>query len=105
MTACGANLSRCARPRSPACSPVSRRGSGSTSTRTRRTPLVFQHACKMNICQLGNAIVGAAEPPTELAVDILQHHHIRGDVGLVVGVEVSGRKLVQHGWALRDDGG
>ncbi len=31
--------------------------------------------------QLGNAIVGAAEPPTKLAVDILHHHHIRMDVG------------------------
>jgi hypothetical protein len=55
--------------------------------------------------QLGNAIVGAAEPPTELAVDILHHHRIRVDVGLVVRVEVSGRELVQHGWALRDDCG
>jgi hypothetical protein len=54
---------------------------------------------------LGNAIVGAAEPPTELAVDILHHHRIRVDVGLVVRVEVSGRELVQHGWALRDDSG
>jgi hypothetical protein len=34
--------------------------------------------------QLGIAIVGAAEPPTERAVDILQHHHIRVDVGLVI---------------------
>jgi hypothetical protein len=56
-------------------------------------------------CVAGNAIVGAAEPPTELAVDILHHHHIRVDVGLVVCVEVSGGKLVQHGWAVRDDGG
>jgi hypothetical protein len=55
--------------------------------------------------QLGNAIVGAAEPPTKLAVDILYHHHIRMDVGLVARVEVSGRELVQHGWAFRDDGG
>jgi len=55
--------------------------------------------------QLGNAIVGAAEPPTKLAVDILHHHHIRIDVGLVARVEFSGRELVQHGWALRDDGG
>jgi hypothetical protein len=55
--------------------------------------------------QLCNAIVGAAEPPTKLAVDILDHHHIRVDVGLVARVEVSGRELVQHGWALRDDGG
>jgi hypothetical protein len=44
--------------------------------------------------QLGNAIVGAAEPPTKLAVDILYHHHIRMDVGLVACVEVSGRELV-----------
>jgi hypothetical protein len=28
---------------------------------------------RVNICQLGNAIVSAAEPPTELAVDILQN--------------------------------
>ena len=55
--------------------------------------------------QLGNAIVGTPEPPTELAVDILHHHHICVDVGLVVCVEVSGRELVQHGWAVRDDGG
>jgi len=55
--------------------------------------------------QLGNAIVGAAEPPTKLAIDILYHHHIRMDVGLVAPVEFSGRELVQHGWALRDDGG
>ena len=60
---------------------------------------------RRSICQLGNAIVGTAEPPTELAVDILHHHHIRVDVGLVVCVEVSGRELVQHGWAVRDDGG
>jgi hypothetical protein len=55
--------------------------------------------------QLGNAIVGAAEPPTKLAVDILHHHHIRIDVSLVARVELSGRELVQHGWALHDDGG
>jgi hypothetical protein len=55
--------------------------------------------------QLGNAIVGAAEPPAKLAVDVLHHHHIRMDVGLVTRVEVSGRELVEHGWALRDDGG
>jgi hypothetical protein len=55
--------------------------------------------------QLGNAIVGTAKPPTKLAVDILHHHHIRIDVGLVAPVEFSGRELVQHGWALRDDGG
>src|SRR5665811_1096282 len=54
--------------------------------------------------QLGNAIVGATEPPTKLAVDILDHHHIRMDVGLVARVEVSGRELVQSGWAFRDDG-
>src|ERR1700730_17018035 len=55
--------------------------------------------------QLGNAIVVAAEPPTKLAVDILYHHHIRMDVGLVACVEVSGRALVQHGGAFSDDGG
>src|SRR5216684_6660217 len=55
--------------------------------------------------QLGNALVGAAEPPTKLTVDILHHHHIRIDVGLVARVEFSGRELVQHGWAFRDDGG
>ena len=55
--------------------------------------------------QIGNAIVGAAEPPAKLAVDILHHHHIRMDVGLVARVEFSGRELVHHGWALRDDGG
>lgn len=56
-------------------------------------------------CQLGNATVGAAEPPTELAVDILHHHHIRVDVGFAVRVEVSGGELVQHGWAFHEDGG
>src|SRR5262249_20615458 len=55
--------------------------------------------------RIGNAIVGAAEPPTELAVDILQHHRIRVDGDLVVRVEVSSSELVQHGWALRDDSG
>src|SRR5216683_7980018 len=55
--------------------------------------------------QLGNALIGAAEPPTKLAVDILHHHHIRMDVGLVAPVEFSSRELVQHGWALRDDAG
>src|ERR1700736_3446870 len=60
---------------------------------------------RMKHLQLGNAIVGAAEPPTKLAVDILHHHHIRMDVGLVARVEVSGREFVQHGRALRDDGG
>jgi hypothetical protein len=55
--------------------------------------------------QLGNAIVSAPEPSTKLAVDILHHHHIRVDVGLVVRVEFSGRELVQHDWALRDHGG
>jgi hypothetical protein len=33
--------------------------------------------------QFGNAIVGVAEPPTKLVVDIPHHHHIRMDVGLV----------------------
>jgi hypothetical protein len=37
--------------------------------------------------QLGNAIVGAAELPTKLAVDILHHDHIRVDVDLVVHVD------------------
>src|SRR5260370_9962984 len=55
--------------------------------------------------QLGNAIVGAAEPSTKLAVDILHHHHIRMNVGLVARVEFLGREFVQHGWALRDDRG
>jgi hypothetical protein len=74
-------------------------------TSLQKTAREFASLTRVNICQLRNAIVGAAEPPTELAVDILQHHHIRVDVGLVVRVEVSGRELVQHGWALRDDGG
>src|SRR6202011_5051416 len=60
---------------------------------------------RMKHLQLGNAIVGAAEPPTKLAVDILHHHHIRIDVSLVARVELSGRELVQHGWALHDSGG
>jgi hypothetical protein len=55
--------------------------------------------------QLGNAVVGAAEPPTKLAVDILQHHHIPVNVGLVALVKFLGRELVKHGWALSDDGG
>jgi hypothetical protein len=74
-------------------------------TSLQKTAREFASLTRVNICQLRNAIVGAAEPPTELAVDILQHHHIRVDVGLVIRVEVSGRELVQHGWALRDDGG
>jgi hypothetical protein len=59
---------------------------------------------RVKYLQLSNAIVGAAEPPTKLAVDILHHHHIRVDVGLVASVEVSRRELIQHDWALRDDG-
>ena len=55
--------------------------------------------------QLGNAAVGAAEPPAKFAVDVLHHDHIGVDVGLVVRVEISGRELVQHGFGLRDDGG
>jgi hypothetical protein len=55
--------------------------------------------------QLGNAIVGAAEPPTQFAVDILHHQNICMDIILVAPVEFSGRELVQHSWALRDDGG
>lgn len=57
------------------------------------------------ICQLGNAIDGAAEPPAEFAVDVLHHDHIGGDVGLVEGVEVARGQLVQNRRALRDDGG
>lgn len=57
----------------------------------------------MKPLQLRNAIVGTAKPPTKLAVDILHHHHIRVDVGLVVRVELSSRQLVQQGWALRND--
>jgi hypothetical protein len=37
--------------------------------------------------QLRNAIVGGTKPPTKLAVDILHHHHIRADIGLVVRVK------------------
>jgi hypothetical protein len=55
--------------------------------------------------QLGKAIVGAPEPPTKLAVDILQHDYIPVDVGLVALVKLLGRELVQLGWALRDDRG
>ena len=55
--------------------------------------------------QFGNAAVGAAEPAAKLAVDILHHHHIGLDIGLVARVELSGRELVQHGRALGDDGG
>ena len=55
--------------------------------------------------QLGNAIVGAAEPPAKLAADVLHHDHIGVDIGLVAGVELSGREFVQHGRAVRDDGG
>jgi len=44
------------------------------------------------ICSSADVLVGAAEPPAKLAVDILHHHHIRMDVGLVARVEVfSGR--------------
>ena len=45
--------------------------------------------------QLDNAKVSATEPPAELAVDVLQHHRIRVDVGFIEGVEVSGRELVE----------
>jgi MFS family permease len=55
--------------------------------------------------QLGDAAVGAAQPPAQLAVDVLYHQHIGVDVGLVAGVELSSRKLVQHGRTRRDDGG
>src|SRR6185369_6739820 len=55
--------------------------------------------------QLGDATVGAAESPAKFAVDVLHHDHIGVDVGLVVGVEVPGRELVQYGFGLRDDGG
>src|SRR6266567_4563567 len=81
--------------------------SGVRTTRLRRTHDARESASLTRVkhLQFGNAIVGAAEPPTKLTVDILHHHHIRMDVGLVAGVEFSGRKLVQHGWALRDDGG
>jgi hypothetical protein len=54
--------------------------------------------------QLGNTIVGAAEPPAKLAADVLHHHHIGMDIRLVTRVELFGRELVQQGWALRDDG-
>src|SRR5437588_6764138 len=43
--------------------------------------------------------------PTELAVYILHHHHIRTDIGLVICVEVSSRELVQNGWVVRDNSG
>jgi hypothetical protein len=65
----------------------------------------LRHLTRVKHVQLGNAIVGAAKPPAKLAVDILYHQHICVDIGLVVRVEISGRELVQHGWALRDDGG
>jgi hypothetical protein len=55
--------------------------------------------------QLGNAFVGTAKPPTKLAIDVLHDKHIAVNVGFVVGIELPGRKLVEHGWALRDDGG
>jgi hypothetical protein len=55
--------------------------------------------------QLGNAIVGAAEPPTKFAADVLHHHHIGMNIRLVTRVELFGRELVQQRWALRDDGG
>ncbi len=59
----------------------------------------------VKLLQLGNSIVGATEPPTKLAVDVLYHHDIRMNVGFVARVELSGREFVQHGWALCDDGG
>ena len=73
----------------PRCGPL--RGASSSFTRAK--------------AQLGNATVGAAEAPAEFAVDVLHHDHIGVDVGLVVGVEVSGRELVQYRCGLRDDGG
>src|SRR5215469_2236650 len=53
----------------------------------------------------GKAIVGAAQPPAQLAVDVLHHDHIAVDVALVIFVELLRRELVQHGRTLRDHGG
>ena len=81
-------------------------GSGNSERRRPRDgPMRVASASPTPVkAQLGNATVGAAEPPAKLAVDILHHDHIAVDVGLVVGVEVSGRQLVQCGCGLRDDG-
>src|SRR2546426_10786846 len=81
-------------------------GSQFRSWRPRYGPLRVVSASFARVkAQLGNATVSAAEPPAKFAVDILHHDHVGVDVGLVVGVEVSGRKLIQYGCGLRDDGG
>jgi hypothetical protein len=56
---------------------------------------------RVKLLQLGNSIVGAAEPSTKLAVDILYHHDIRVDVGLVARVELSGRECTARLGSLR----
>jgi hypothetical protein len=92
---------------SPAMSAVTPKAEvNSERWRSRYGPLRVVSASFTRVsAQLGNATVGAAEPPAKFAVDILHHHHIGVDVGLVIRVEVSGRELVQHRCALRDDGG
>ena len=52
-------------------------------TRPLRTKLGITVASLLNRVkhlQLRNAVVDAAEQPTKLAADILQHHHLRVDV-------------------------
>jgi hypothetical protein len=65
----------------------------------------FTSSFRVMHLQLGNAIVGAAEPPAKLAVDVLHHHHIAMDIGLVTRVQLLGREFVQHRRARRDHGG
>jgi hypothetical protein len=92
---------------SPAMSAVAPKAEvNSERRRSRYGPLrvVSASSTRLND-QLGNATVGAAEPPAKFAVDVLHHDHIAVDVGLVVRVEISGRELVQYGCALGYDGG
>jgi hypothetical protein len=98
---------RCDRAASPAMFAVTPKAEVTSERwRPRYGPLPGVSASFTRVkAQLGNATVGAAEPPAKFAVDILHHDHIGVDVGLVVCVEVSGRELVQHGCALCDDGG
>ena len=75
------------------------------NTYVKRKAREFRSWIRIEHLQLGNAIVGAAEPPAKLAIDVLHHDHIRMDVGLVIRIELPGRELVQHGWTLRNHGG
>ena len=48
------------------------------------------HQLTASICQLGNATVGATQPPAELAIDIQHDDH--------VGVDVANRDAAAHAY-------